>query len=481
MRIALVGWDIDEARVEALGGVGVEGLVVWTRWHEGTGFREDRGHWSIRRCPHRLGGGDEAESWAFREAVLGRLDEPEGFEGDFDVVHALDPRARPAADGLAGRNPRAARLATVATTDLIRDANPNEPWTWVCEHPWVADRWRALGGAVAAMIPDRKVVEERGERAPGLAREEVPTLVAWVPRGAWLDVEGVVAAVATARGEVGGVVAVVLGTGPEAIALRRRLAGAGLLSRRSGAGEDAGLGRWNAAIAAATAVAVPGPEAADDPAAWIAWEWGKPVVPLLGRDPETLAEALRDAISPHPRRDRLVHAGAALARGRLDPRAVALGWLRTYLEAVSPAVAATTAEAPATWPAPARSRLALVPLGPHEAYASWHVRPDDRATALEWFGPDATRAVPVIRVHDITDLHFHGDNAHFCWDVELGPGESRRVLHVAHPGRSLAAALGFRSARGHFHPLAHAGPVHLPRPWPATEPPTLRLGALPRR
>src|SRR5262249_21927428 len=153
-------------------------------------------------------------------------------------------------------------------------------------------------------------------------------------------------------------------------------------------------------------------------------------------------------------------AGGALAEAAVEPSSVARSWLSVYLNA-SLERSMTPADAPYDEPASLpihtpRSRLALTALSPRELYAAWSVRPGDWLTALDWLGEDAARAALALRLFDVTDIRFHGPNAHGFRDVELGPDERHRVVSVDAPGRSYAASLGVLSRRGFFQPIAHA-------------------------
>jgi hypothetical protein len=492
MKVVLVGWEIDDAVAGALAGLGTE-LVAFTRWFPDRAVREDCGGWLKVRCPHRIGGGLEAEALAFRDAVLEHATVL-GVGGEVDVVHALDPLARPAAGGLRQRAPTCAAIATITPADLGSETDPALEFPadrWICDHPWLAERWRetvADGWAPPLVIAGRlDPPPPSSASVPAEAGADGPVWVLWAPRDAPLDPRGIVAALAAARASIAGLKAAVLGEGPAAEAARRRLGERGWLARAEPAGPgDATLACWQAWLARAAVVGVPAASLADDPTARLAWLAGVPVVRVDTADPGTLAEALRDALLAPARRHRGVRAGAALARSRLEPARVAIDWLRAYLDAraaqaSAPAAAGGEAE---DWPAPpvhgGRSRLNVLAIAPRQAYAAWTVRPEDWAVALEWLGPDAVRAALALRLWDVADLDFRGSNPHAAWEIELGPAERHRTIQLDAPGRSLAAALGVQSPRGVFHPLAHARICHLPREELAPARAARRLNVLPR-
>ena len=496
MRIALVGWEIDEAVAIALEGLGTE-VTAFTRWFPETPRRVALGGGALIRCPHQVGGGVVAEAWSFRDSVLRQASET-GIGMTFDVVHALDPLARPAAAGLRERSPGAtAVVGSITPSDLSGGDEAGltldlDAARWVADHPWLAERWRdQTPGGVRAR--PAVVLRSQAER-PGLSGSmEVeargPVVALWAPRDAAIDPAGIVEAIGQARAAAGGLGAIVLGTGPIAESLRRRLAGRGWLvpEARRGAGEMT-LERWRAWLARAAVVGVPAEALCDDPTARISWLHGVPVVSIAGgAAPEALAGAIADLLFNPGRRERQVRAGEAIARRDIGPEAVALGWLRVYLDALSTPRRSPRSEGPspsAAWSlAAARSRLSLVPISPREVYAAWTVRPDDWTAALEWLGDEAPRAALTIRMLDITDLQFDGGDAtaHSQWDIDPGLTETSRTLSVAFPGRSVAARLGVRTPRGVFLPLAHARPCHLPREALAPSEPVRRLRVLPGR
>lgn len=484
MRVALVGWDLDEAVAGALSGLGVD-LVAFTRWHEGEPFRQGRGGWLIERCPHRLGGGPKAEARSFRESVASRDATYYGVTaGGFDLIHTLDPIASDAASGLAEASPAAARVRSIRPPD-----SGFPEWTedrLIFDHPQPADEGsildRRAGGS--SVVPSLSALRG-GAGPPDQARDPL-RIAFWVPRVAELAAPEAAEALVLLRRAGLPVSAQVLGFGTAAEALRRALLDRGLLDREaappSGLLSEENQWAWTSAVAAAHLLVIPGADAASDPAALCAWAMGVPALAAGPRGASDLAEAIRGRLQGDARSDRLLRAGSALARRALEPAGVAAGWLGAYLDAVSGA-RTPTPPLPATPARPLadRSRLHLVPVSAHEAYASWHVARRDWERAIHWLGTDATRAVAVLRLQDITALDFHGGNAHRTWDIDLSYGERSRLLRFDRPGLSLAPALGVRSARGTFLPIARAGLVHLPAGDPTDHPAARRLGVLPRR
>ena len=204
MRIALVGWDIDVGVAGSLAGLGTE-VVAFTRWFAGEAVREAREGWTLVRCPHHLGGGPRGEAASFADSVLHQAGQ-QGVGTEFDVIHALDARARPASAGLAERSPSALRVAAVASSELDEPTGFEDDdgaiARWICDHPWVGERWRALHPGLAercrvVLGPASVPPSWRGARPR--APEAGPVLTLWMPRVATVDPELVVEGIALAQ------------------------------------------------------------------------------------------------------------------------------------------------------------------------------------------------------------------------------------------------------------------------------------------
>src|SRR5262245_11631604 len=117
MRVALIGWDIDERIAGALARLRVD-VVVFTRWHADQRTRERREDCLIERCPHELPGVLAAEAEAFRNSVLQRAHAEGHVSAGFEVVHAMDAMSGPAAAAIADASPGALRIACVSAHEL---------------------------------------------------------------------------------------------------------------------------------------------------------------------------------------------------------------------------------------------------------------------------------------------------------------------------------------------------------------------------
>ncbi len=493
MRIALVGWDLDDGIAAELARLGAE-VVGITRWVPEQHAYEVREGWTKLRCAHMIGGTSRDEAGAFGVAVI-RDASTLGIDFEFDVIHAVDRLARAAAGELAARAPGSVLLASLRAVEEGSESGDGfgrqgGAHGWICDHPWVAEclRARLRDQVPVRVVPTPAALgmilarEQDAERAP---TEPFTSLVVTLSHAARVSPGVLIAAVKRARETIEGLNVSVFGTGPRAEILRRRVQRRGFLAERWAASTVPSLAGWNTAIAQATVIGVDVRALSEDPVAQLAWLAGRPVVRLAAADPESLARALCDAIHDPTRRDRDVASAAALGRRNLEPPAIAAAWLRVYLDALaSPRQPEGRmrgrSSRPLAFPE-LRSRLTLTPLSAHEVLASWSLRPDDWNAALEWLGPDAVRAVLTVRIFDVTDLIFNGMNAHSVWDVDLRYGELHRKIDVRFDGRSLAGCLGLRTQWGYFHPIAHGRLCHLPREGLAPVLPPRWLRVMPRR
>ncbi len=529
MRVALLGWSLEEDVVAALGGLGVE-VVAFTRWFPDQPAREAHHGWLEVRCPHEIGGGAREEAVAFGIAAV-REASTSGLGFEFDVVHALDWRTRDAAGELAARAPGS--ILVGSHDDLAIDVpfGPREaPAAWLCNHPWSAERLnKSIGGeppvftvptALALTLQKPPALQDDADVESKDDPEveppaEGPCLVVSLGVDARVSLKVLTQALRIAHELVPGLAVAVFDAGGRHDRLRRWLDRSGLASRRWASTSAPSSEAWNAAVAQAAVVGLASRDLVDDPTAWAAWLAGVPVVGLQTRNAEALGQALVDAVFCPERRDLEVRARAALAGLPLNVEATAAGWLRAYLllidrnraagekgsgeksgekgsgpifkemgpDPFSPADPfSPDSFSPVAFP-DLRSRLTLTPVSSREALASWSLRPDDWRSALQWMGPEAARAALTIRLFDVTDVAYDGLNAHSAFDVDLSLAETHKVIETAYEGRSLAACLGARTQWGYFHPLAHARICHMPRQGFAPPPPSVvrRLRVIPRR
>lgn len=473
MRVALVGWEIDETAAGALSGLGLD-IVAYTRWHEGLPYREACGGWVLERCPHRLGGGLENEAASFRDSVASRDATYYGTgSSGYDVIHVLDAFSQPAGAALAEASPQAARIrGGMGSRPLAAAAGS----TLILDHPSQLDE---AVGEPCSLVPTLSALRRTfGGTTPGAGP---PTVAVWIPRTASVDTTDILAALLATRERFPELQARVLGRSPLAVSLRLEVLRHGMAARLVHGPDATPEARWSAGVAASHALILPGSHPAGDPAALCAWALGKPVVSAGTGPAHFLRDALAHMLGGNSRVARILRPATSRALRQLEPPGVAAGWLRVYLDTITAPSAPPAVSRTARLPGGTRSRLQVVAVTSHEAWAGWHVDPRDWGRCAEWLGSEATHASLVLRLMDITAIAFHGQNAHREWDLELGPGERSRAIRCDRAGLSLAAALGVRSPRGVFFPLALAPLVHLPAEDTTGHPTDRSLSVLPRR
>lgn len=504
MRIALVGWDLDEPLASALTHWGAE-VFAFTRWYEGSALRERRGGLVIVRCPHAIGGGLEREYESFRDSVL-RADADLWLGGSgLDVAHAIDPGARAAVGGLIARYRHA--VSVVSATQRDWDADPDGTRRidaigrqtpridlWVVDDPFVAEHVSEINGSLGARIacvPTTNLRQDTSHKIISYTKAGAGPIATFALFGECaIDTRRLARSLATAREWCEGLTACVLGRSSAARRLRLDLARESLLIRSNPNGIEPTPEEGSARLAAAAIVGVGGNGAATDAVVWRSRLRGIPVVRIdEPRRVGDVLDTLLDAIAADGRGLRSVKAGKLLAQAAVDPAGRARSLISEYLNVISGGrIDGSAAIAPRSDPTDrggpflhvGGTRLCVRVADSRRGTASWRVRGEDMRGALRWLGADAARARLALRLYDITDIDFHGTNAHSFLDIELEFDEREREIFWNAPGRSIATCLGLRTPRT-FHPLAFAGPTHFPREEPANHPPSLTVKVPPRR
>jgi hypothetical protein len=481
MRVALVAREPRERAARALAALGVRVLGL-SPARDAVANRIEGQYWTWESLPCAPRETQLEDARSFREAVQARLAQFHHADVAPDVIHTLDSASGPAALAIANASPRAALVASITGDDLVSTLDAPgiiEANRWIADHPWVADILSAGAGyasRVSTILP--AVVPAQGVWRN--ERERVVLVAFWVERHTCFDTDAVASAVLAAHAQIPELQAVVLGAGPLAHRLHRRLESQRLTAQSLTGPAGRSADDWSSWVGRAHGLGLAGDQLASNPAAWLAWERR---VPVFSLDASRCLDAeLLDTISHQSDRASATDAACAYVARRRSHENVAEQWLAVYWNAMSAPRPAAERTSPApTLMGTGRSRLALVPVSTREIYATWHARADDQRTALDCLGARATRATLCVRLQDITDIEFNGSNAHETRDVDLAPAEHFRFIGFDSPGRSVLGTLGVRGSTGYFHPLAHAGPVHLPREQWAPESSWRKLHVLPRR
>jgi len=109
------------------------------------------------------------------------------------------------------------------------------------------------------------------------------------------------------------------------------------------------------------------------------------------------------------------------------------------------------------------NRIVLMVRDPEWLFAYWEIRTDVMDSVLNMLGSLAHGAKIVLRVYDVTDIIFNGNNAHKYFNIEV-TGEARNwYIHVGEPNRSFCVDIGFLTPNGTFRILSRSNTVRTPR------------------
>src|SRR5262245_12991572 len=105
---------------------------------------------------------------------------------------------------------------------------------------------------------------------------------------------------------------------------------------------------------------------------------------------------------------------------------------------------------------PPVSHVGLAMVGPVEGFAHWRILPGWIADTA-WHKGEAWRDCRLIlRLYDVSYLHFNGLNAHRIQDEPLPAIEGQRFFRLPNPGTWQLAEVGFLLRQGEFVPAARS-------------------------
>ncbi|KIL39873.1 hypothetical protein SD70_17275 [Gordoniibacillus kamchatkensis] len=99
----------------------------------------------------------------------------------------------------------------------------------------------------------------------------------------------------------------------------------------------------------------------------------------------------------------------------------------------------------------------------HSLYAYWEVSNRKKWLASQHFKCDWGVLPKVLRLYDVTYLHFNGHNANSSRDIELTPEANNWYIHGVNANATYAADLGVYTWERQFVPLIRSNFVHTPR------------------
>ena len=105
------------------------------------------------------------------------------------------------------------------------------------------------------------------------------------------------------------------------------------------------------------------------------------------------------------------------------------------------------------------THLTALPIGPDELLVTWQLS-DNRIGKRKKDG-DSQNAI-YLRIHDVSDVDYQGDNSVRQWTYELNEDNCETVVKLDRPGLNVCAELVPQGRRGN-EPLARTRPVMMPR------------------
>ena len=115
-----------------------------------------------------------------------------------------------------------------------------------------------------------------------------------------------------------------------------------------------------------------------------------------------------------------------------------------------------------------RTETVLMVIHPFLLFAYWEVTPESCRQAHETLGPEIDGARAILRMYDISLIHFDGTNAHQVFDIDIGLEARGWYLPIWTADKSYCADVGFLARTGRFHPISCSNVIQTPRSTPST-------------
>ncbi len=110
------------------------------------------------------------------------------------------------------------------------------------------------------------------------------------------------------------------------------------------------------------------------------------------------------------------------------------------------------------------TRIVLQVRDPQWAHAYWEINEQTKAELRHTLGDEGyARSSFILRVYDVTDIEFTGDNAHSFSDIHVFEGANNWYIHLGRPDRAFLLDLGLISPHGQFILIARSNVVRTPR------------------
>lgn len=104
--------------------------------------------------------------------------------------------------------------------------------------------------------------------------------------------------------------------------------------------------------------------------------------------------------------------------------------------------------------------VALSIINPHSGYVHWHVRNATVKRLRKKKDGGFASAHLVVRVYDVTDIIFDGQNAHSSFDIDVNTHGGNFYFDNHKQARIYVAEIGLRGGGGSFHPFARSNTAY---------------------
>ena len=112
-------------------------------------------------------------------------------------------------------------------------------------------------------------------------------------------------------------------------------------------------------------------------------------------------------------------------------------------------------------------RIVLLIRDPYWVHAYWEITRETLLKARATLGEDWHNARSVLRIYDITDIEFDGNNANSFFDVEVSGGSDNWYINTRVPNRTYCVDIGLLAPDGTFIMLARSNRATTPRDVPS--------------
>lgn len=109
------------------------------------------------------------------------------------------------------------------------------------------------------------------------------------------------------------------------------------------------------------------------------------------------------------------------------------------------------------------NRIALLVRDPFFIFTFWDLHPDTPAHTAELHVMKLDKSTIVLRVYDVTDIEFDGQNAHKWFDLVPGSIFGNWYIEVPEDGSSYLVEIGLKDEFGNFFAMARSNAVITPR------------------